>query len=500
MYEDRQGRQLVVSSVEPGEALGREICGRVDGEPFSCDRIVFTRAWELARDPEKEDRGFLDRQGEALIRAVDGAATALSASSLTAPRERDLEDRLVDALIAEGVAVRRQFAVHLAGWQGRLGPVDLAVLDDDGGVSALLEVKLGGKELWNCAWDVAKLAVAHHEKVAPVSLLVAAAPCSAWEGGRSGTELFDSRTWDLETYLGRFGHSFAFWREDVANRPVQLPAELRIEQIATAEFGLGGTPWDVRIAAVKSTSSAMRRIRYEPVADVPARLPSPAGVPREVTAPTILSESAEPLKWLHDAAVVPPPWLLREGGSVTGLNLLGLVTEEGTLAEFDDDDAGTGGPHARWFSSASQRRAYVEARGWRELNSQAPDVMHVQAGSGLGSSFEISWDGRGLRLSTWATSSEQPHTYVIDPTNEDWRRLWRELDRIDAWSWAATYEPAEQVMDGHGWRVTITAGGRSCDSRGYMSYPGDHPPLRSSTTWSAFLLALHDLVRPHKLY
>jgi len=54
-------------------------------------------------------------------------------------------------------------------------------------------------------------------------------------------------------------------------------------------------------------------------------------------------------------------------------------------------------------------------------------------------------------------------------------------------------------MDGFGWEVRISAGGRSCHSERNDAFP-DGGISDSAATWSGFVLALQDLVGGIELY
>jgi hypothetical protein len=73
-------------------------------------------------------------------------------------------------------------------------PLDLSLLEGDGSPAAILELKWGAGKLYNCVWDLPKMAVALARRLAPRAYLVAGAPAADWDGGEGG-ELFGSATW-----------------------------------------------------------------------------------------------------------------------------------------------------------------------------------------------------------------------------------------------------------------------------------------------------------------
>jgi len=106
--------------------------------------------------------------------SLTAAGAELSSGSSAELRERQLEEALLRAFenadSAPWSSALRQHSLAPTGWQGRVGAVDLALKGSVDEVLALVEVKWRGGELWNCAWDVAKLALCRSEGLAPVGL------------------------------------------------------------------------------------------------------------------------------------------------------------------------------------------------------------------------------------------------------------------------------------------------------------------------------------------
>ncbi len=167
------------------------------------------------------------------------------------------------------------------------------------------------------------------------------------------------------------------------------------------------------------------------------------------------------------------------------------MTNEGALADLVAPDDVPKLRSVRWFRSSAHRRAYLEQRGWVEPGGRAPELFAVSGGSGLGRIFELRWNGRELVHERYGGGEDRPPRHVR-PEPVDWQRFWRRLDRLDVWAWRLRYEPELMATDGYDWRVRISVAGRSCDSSGYMAFPGERDGW--SAVWDAFLLALEDLV------
>lgn len=183
-------------------------------------------------------------------------------------RERHFEDALVEGFNATADAAwssaTRQGSVRPTGWHGRLGPVDIVLNDALDAPLRFVEVKWGGSELWNCAWDLAKLAVCTSEGLVPAGLLVAGATAKDWHNRVRGAELFERRRWEPRTFLDRFARDFAFWRGDVQTRPLQLPSEWETLEVAEVATDMGGEDWRLRATLVVASDARPLRLAYVP--------------------------------------------------------------------------------------------------------------------------------------------------------------------------------------------------------------------------------------------
>jgi len=128
----------------------------------------------------------------------------------------------------------------------------------------------------------------------------------------------------------------------------------------------------------------------------------------------------------------------------------------------------------------------------RPVNVAAPsvEVLEIKGGSGLGPAFSVAWNGHELVYTSERLEDRAPERAAAQPTEPQWRAFWRRLDELDVWSWARSYEPETMRTDGYDWSITIAAGGRRAQSRGYDAWPGPDP----IATWDAFTLALRDLL------
>ncbi len=339
---------------------------------------------------------------------------------------------------------------------------------------------------------MAKLALACATDLAVYGLLVAAAPVEHWETN-PGRELFKSRTWRADLLLRRFGDDFGYWKKQVKTHPKQLPPYWRVaDEMTSDEFVVDGEPWELRAVGIEATDSWLTHVAYLPVASRAAHPSFDVAPPPELRGPR--EPTIDVVEGSADAALGASlqgrdrsTILLGEGGSMHGVDLSGLVTNEVVLDELAGTDAsGT----TRWFASPATRRTYLEQRGLRGEGSATPDWFEVSGGSGLGAGFELRWTGSELTLARRGWAGEQREDRIAS-SEVLWRSLWRQLDYLDIWSWAPSYAFEDPVMDGFGWNVDIRFIGRSCRSSGYDAVPGGE--VGDSAIWSAFELALEDL-------
>jgi hypothetical protein len=181
--------------------------------------------------------------------AITAAGDALKASFIERDMEKVLAAELTASIAARGLAVsvKRNHSIKLAEWP-KVGPVDLVLLAG-GSPTVFLELKWGVGTLWNCVWDLPKMAVAVARQLAPCAYLVAGAPAADWDGGE-GSELFGSQTWATSELLTRYAHLWKFWRKQVKTRPLRLPASMSTRHVATAAMNVRGGKWQLRCIEV----------------------------------------------------------------------------------------------------------------------------------------------------------------------------------------------------------------------------------------------------------
>ena len=187
-----------------------------------------------------------------LISAVDAAAGTFDGRG-SVLKERELEMAMETALRALGREPLCQVTMRLErAWSGRVGGVDLALDGPDG--LGLVELKWDPKTLAACAWDSVKLAAALEAGEGRRAFLAAGSPLV---DDLRGNELLEDSIIRPDELRSRYEKEFDFWKGDVKNHPVLVPAAWRIGFLYAAKFRFEGSPWQIRLAEVSLTDAEL---------------------------------------------------------------------------------------------------------------------------------------------------------------------------------------------------------------------------------------------------
>jgi len=154
---------------------------------------------------------------------------------------------------APDLVVKPNRSVKFEEWPG-VGPIDVSLLDKEGAPLAFIELKWGAGTLYNCIWDLAKMAVAVASKHCATAYLVAGAPASEWSSA-DGSALFAAGDWSTADLYTTYRKYWDFWRGDVKTHPVTLPATVTTGSVAVAELSVCGKPWEVRCGEVSAVDA-----------------------------------------------------------------------------------------------------------------------------------------------------------------------------------------------------------------------------------------------------
>ncbi len=196
----------------------------------------------------------------------EAVASALSATAATVGAfggdlkrpfvERDMQEILVGALTASladaraDLTVKPNFGVSFAEWPG-VGPVDVALLDHQGAPATFLELKWGKGTLYNCIWDLPKMAVAVTRGHSRSAFLIAGAQASDWVDA-DGAELFDTARRRIFELFETYPKHWQSWKQDVKTHPVLLPTEVETVGVASVPLEVCAEDWQLRCVEVRA--------------------------------------------------------------------------------------------------------------------------------------------------------------------------------------------------------------------------------------------------------
>jgi len=77
-------------------------------------------------------------------------------------------------------------------------------------------------------------------------------------------------------------------------------------------------------------------------------------------------------------------------------------------------------------------------------------------------------------------------TEYFVPSELQWRDFWKEMDKIQVWSWKKRYDPSDIgviVNDGGGWHLIISYNGMMIDTGGENAGPEPGNPKKTTVGW-----------------
>lgn len=125
---------------------------------------------------------------------------------------------------------KTEYRARFEEWPG-VGGVDVAIVGPEG-PAAYIELKWGRGTLYNCVWDVAKMALASAKASSCAAFLVAGSPNSGWTEREAGSEFFATREWSTwDDILTAHRKLWNLWARAVNTRPTSLPKTFRTTNV-----------------------------------------------------------------------------------------------------------------------------------------------------------------------------------------------------------------------------------------------------------------------------
>jgi len=84
----------------------------------------------------------------------------------------------------------------------------------------------------------------------------------------------------------------------------------------------------------------------------------------------------------------------------------------------------------------------------------------------------------------------------IVPTEEDWAKFWKKLDKINAWDWTKDYViPEYTYLDGNRWSIRIQLRDKKIECSGSNAYPGKNGEIvEHKMIFRRFFMAINKLL------
>ena len=198
--------------------------------------------------------------GQWLAELASETARELAGRARAGPRRINERDDLQPccASVARAIAARwappptvsTSFRFQSPLWP-RLGRVDIALVLD-GEMPIAIELKCGGGRdaLGPCAWDALKLAVGLQIGAVSAGYMLAATTAADWESRHRGSELFGTSAVETLELRERYLDWWRQWERLGDPLPVEVPRRFTTRAICRAPFAVGGSRWEVRVAAI----------------------------------------------------------------------------------------------------------------------------------------------------------------------------------------------------------------------------------------------------------
>lgn len=224
---------------------------------------------QAGHDSGMEPQGGTERVVEHVVAATAETISHLGSGLKSPFHESGMQRVLVGALqmvlAATDLKVIPQpnFAVSLEEWPN-VGPVDVALLEDGGVRWAFLELKWGRGTLYNCIWDLAKMAVAVAGGASGSAYLIAGAPAEDWAES-DGAELFASGTTRLVDLFEHYPSHWKKWCREVKTHPRFLPHLIGRTQLSAVPVRVRDEEWELRCVRVSPAAGSGKWWSVAPV-------------------------------------------------------------------------------------------------------------------------------------------------------------------------------------------------------------------------------------------
>jgi hypothetical protein len=217
--------------------------------PENAGLIAEIDAQLAAAEAERAHRRDL---GARLACVVPEAAAAIEKRvtdrSGSTAREEDLRGGIADALRSRGELVMTEPKLAVPGWTANLGGFDLAIVAENALVVG--ETKWADGNLYECMWDIFKLAASLQIPRVEAAVAIYGAPTKHWARPESCARLFEDRQiLPGELILGLPEE----WAANLAGssaQPNAVPMQIQLTLLGATAVSIFGKEWAIRAVSV----------------------------------------------------------------------------------------------------------------------------------------------------------------------------------------------------------------------------------------------------------
>jgi hypothetical protein len=127
-----------------------------------------------------------------------------------------------------------------------------------------------------------------------------------------------------------------------------------------------------------------------------------------------------------------------------------------------------------------------QTRRSNEPSSAEPEYFQFGEGHAYMGSDRVAWeDGRVIFVRRVADMTGRGTLHEtsekLDPSQDDWKRFWEQVDTAGAWQWQASYKSARSGWpDGESWSLELRHADRRVKSQGYNAVPATYSEFRKA--------------------
>lgn len=185
----------------------------------------------------------------AVERATAALPEAIASREGTHGLEEDLRGGIATLLRDQGELILTEAKIGLESWSPKVGGFDLTLVSSTGQL-VVAETKWASGNLWECIWDLLKLANAQMMPRVLGAFAIYGAPGADWERRVPTADLFEPGIYDSVQLIAAFSDKWARMLKTNNAWPNSVPVDFTTEPVAAFRTDVLGHPWEVRVIEV----------------------------------------------------------------------------------------------------------------------------------------------------------------------------------------------------------------------------------------------------------